>query len=54
MHPRVLKEVADVVAKPLSMIFKKPWQSGEVPAEWKKGSITPILKKGEKDGPRNY
>jgi len=37
MHPGVLRELADVIAKSLSVVFERSWQSGEVPGVWKKG-----------------
>ncbi|CAM4695511.1 unnamed protein product [Lepidochelys kempii] len=52
LHPRVLKELADVIAEPLAIIFS--WRSGEVPDDWKKANIVPIFKKGKKEDPENY
>jgi len=54
MHAQVLQELADEVAKPLSMICEKLWQSGEVPTDWKTANITPIFKKGKMEDPGNY
>jgi len=53
MHPRVLRELANEAANLLSIIFERLWQSGEVPANWRRGNIIPIFKKGKKEDPRN-
>ncbi|KFP33881.1 RNA-directed DNA polymerase from mobile element jockey, partial [Colius striatus] len=54
MHPRVPRELADVIAKPLSIIFEQSWRAGKVPEDWRKANVTPVCKKGRKDNPGNY
>jgi len=54
MHPRVLRELADVIAEPLSIIFERSWKTGEASEDWKKAKVTSIFKKGKKEDPGNY
>lgn len=52
MRPRVLRELVDIIVRPLSIILERSWQSGEVPEDWKKANVTPAFKKGREGGPR--
>ncbi|TRZ07292.1 hypothetical protein HGM15179_019816, partial [Zosterops borbonicus] len=54
IHPKMLKELADVIVRPLSMISQWSWESGEVPVDWTLGNIIPIFKKHKRDGPGKY
>ena len=54
LHPRFLRELATVLAKPLCMIFNQSLKENTVPEEWKKAQVSAIFKKGEKSLAGNY
>ena len=54
IYPRILKEVKDIICKPLCAIFNLSLQSGKVVKAWKLANVTPLFKKGDKSCPGNY
>ena len=49
----MLRELADVTAGPLSIIFESSWRTAEVPEDWKQAHGMTVFKKGKED-PGNY
>ena len=54
ISPRLLKEGASVISKPLTMIFNHSLQQGYLPARWKEANVTPIYKKEDRSSPSNH
>ena len=54
MHPKLVRETAGQISKPLTLLFKKSMETGQVPSDWKIANVTPIHKKGPKHVPSNY
>ena len=54
VHPRILKECATSLAKPISIIYRQSLETGSVPSAWKKGSVTPLHKTGSRHDACNY
>jgi len=54
IQTRVLRELAEKLAKPISVIYQQSWLTGEVPDDWRITKVTPTYKKGRKEYPGNY
>ena len=54
VHPYILKNLADTISKPLTLIYNKSLQEETLPDIWKVGNITALFKKGNKMLPQNY
>ena len=49
IHPRVPRELVEVLTKPLSITYHRSWLTGEVPADWRLANMTLIYKEGWKE-----
>jgi len=54
IHPRVLKELEEELAKTISIIYQQSWLTGEVPDGWRIFNVIRIYKKGWKEDPGSY
>ena len=54
ISPRLLREGADILALPYSIIFNRSLDQGYFPSSWKEANVTPIYKKDDKSLPSNY
>ena len=52
--PRVLKELSSEVSSILTLIFRKSYDTGDVPNIWKTAFVCPFFKKGKKFDAINY
>ena len=50
----IVKICGESILKPLEIIFKSCIENGQFPNEWKKASVVPVHKKGDKQVLRNY
>ncbi len=51
---KLLNELAEQLASPLSKIFETSMEMGALPADWKLANITPIYKGGERTSPNSF
>lgn len=54
IHPRILREIAPVISKPLADLMQNSLTAGQLPSLWKDANITALHKKGQKSSPTNY
>ena len=54
INVKILRELQDILAPILEIIFNHSLNTGIVPSDWKMAKITPLLKKGNRSQPNNY
>ena len=54
IHPRILTELADIMAGSIALLFNMTIERGTLPKDWKLAIVSPIHKKGSKSIAENY
>ena len=54
IHPKPIKELAETLVLPLTIIFKRSTTRSQLPRNWLDAVISPIYKKGQRCLPENY
>ena len=54
LRPIALKELGQVIARAISIIFWVSLDSGTVPSDWKNVQVCPLFEKDDKTDPANY
>ena len=54
IHPRILKELRGVLAKPLTELFNQSLITGVIPEDWKIANVVPLHKSGSREEASNY
>lgn len=54
ISPRILLEMADILADPFVTLFQSSLDKARVPKDWKTATVCPVYKKGEKHLAANY
>ena len=54
IHPRVLKNCAEALSIPLTLVFRRSYVEGTVPELFKQANVQPIFKCGDKHDAMNY
>ena len=53
LKPLVLKELREVIAPMLRVIFQRSIEAGRVPRDWNDANVCPLFKKGDKSTASN-
>lgn len=54
LHPRLLKEGACILCKPLTRLFNLSLANSSFPSQWKLANVTAVFKKDDPSKPSNY